>query len=439
MDFPVYVASDCYGGKVNVALRYDPRSDALEDLLASAKNAFALFTIQHVHDTPLQPFAFAYVYNDVRCQWDLLERREQLSPCCQVYAFRCGGAESVDAIPEPINLVLQFPEVALRCGSAARAYPTASVSPPRLLSKRWTLPQEPRCDGNIEGENDSVSATSTSANEYTYDHQGTRLGNGDASQRERIQYPPPPAHFASADAFDNFRKPLQNTVDALSASFGAVRSHRFRLQLLSPPLDTSAGVSKSWGHAPTATSSTEASPSSPDRLKSVPAYAAATTVEIPRAWFNSTSTATSSPPAARPSLIDTPYASPSYSAPSSISRYGSSSRYDRAHRYPASVPPSTASMPVAAHSRRSSFPQVHLCAPAGQLATTAPRVLGPPPLHPSSYQSTRGAQRGGSILREERERVEARMHMDLDDLRTSLQEEEINYERTRSSSQRHRR
>lgn len=480
MEFPVYVASDCFGEKLNVALRYNPRVDTLDDLYAHAESAFALFTLQHVHDDPPQPFAFGYIFNDVLCQWDLLEAESQLAPCCQVYAFRCGGEETVDTIPEPINLVIaaQHADEAARVHSFPRTFASESPSPLRFIGERWAVPPEPRGTANDDGYGEYPAAAAAQTLETSW--RGNDTHNGDAvntRNESRVRRQTQAARFDPINASFSSSRPPQHTADVSTASFGAVRSHRFRLQLLSPPIDADLSASRSRFRVLQSPERNDSPSSHQQRRESSnsTSYTAErvqmrrASAEIPRAWYNPDSihhvstvsverkhggakAALSSPPRAE-YHSSTPLR---HSPPSTISRYGSSSRYDGDHRYPPSVSTLTPTATITTASRRSSYPQVMLSAPTppsvpltgsplpSSANAVALRPLGTPPLHPASYVGAARARRGSgsgshsSILREERERVEERMHMDVDDLRVSLQAEDRGYERLRSTSHRYR-
>lgn len=460
MEFPVYVASDCYGEKINVALRYNPRGDTLGDLYTSAETAFALFTIQHLHEAPPQPFAFAYLYNDALCQWDILESAEQLSACCQVYVFRCGGEESVDAIPEPINLAaaLHHSDSAAPHRSFPRNAPSASPSPLRLIGERWALPAEPRARDSSRGYEFPASAAMTAEPSALAEDYLDQQFVSDSTQHQASRQAQA-ARFRSVSNFQTSDYGLHHAADVSTASFGAVHSHRFRLQLLSPPPDPDVVASTSrprFGNAPEkfAVSPPRLSPRGSafnDAHAAIHSPTRSEEPEIPRSWFKrgggaslTSTTALAGAAGASPPRADHRNASLLYSSPSSISRRGSSSRYDREHRNPPSLSRSFASTPIAAPSRRSSFPRVVLSAPPpppllSPAATSTPAPVGTPPLHPTSFGTTTRPRRGSSILREERERVEERMHMDVDALRVNLQEEVRGYERSRSTSQRYRR
>lgn len=408
MEFPVYVASDCYGEKVNVALRYNPRCHTLDDLYRNAETAFDLFTIQRVREEPLQPIAFAYVFNDVLCQWDLLETKEQLAPCCQVYLFRCGGHESVDEIPEPINLVLQQAEVvAARRGSLSRALRSASLSPFCLASARWAVPEASRDMLGGEARNDSASAADSDAVTHTV-HYGNDGRVGESSFQTQEPRPTQSTQVYPVSASFLLHSRSEHEANLSTLSCGGARSHRFRLQLLSPPLDPELRVSRK-------------------RHRFIPAPAHRDAVEIPREWYRP-SMAAAAAAAAMVSLPPPAWTAPSadlhsfenYDAFSSISRYGSLS--------------SSAFTTATTPSRRPSLSHVVPSLPAPHPPFSS-KGVGTPPLHPASaYSRHARPRRGSSILREERDRVEQRMHMSMEDLRASLQEENRGFEQIRSSS-----
>ncbi|KPA83234.1 hypothetical protein ABB37_02914 [Leptomonas pyrrhocoris] len=455
MEFPVYVAADCHGEKINVAVRYNPRTETLVHLFANAETAFALFTMQYAHEEPLQPFAFAYAYSDVQCQWNLLEGRDQLSPCCQVYVFRCGGQESVDAIPEPINLVLRRPESVSRRGSSPRVGLASSVSPPRLFSDRWVLPREEQ--GGHNGKVEDVEASPAAAVAATAPfpinaNEGQRRSGG--RQVHEVKYAP--STYASGVRHSFLSAPAR-TAAAEAASFGAVQSHRFRLQLVSPPIDSAIRISKgepafhiavrNSTHPPSLAYNEEnpgsySSAADPAVLTTAASSTRGETAGIPPAWYNPASAVVLSTPVVSSSSTRHRYLSPGPTTPSSVGQYRSSTHYGRDHHYAPWPSHSPVANSTSAHSWRSPFPQVVLSAPPPPPPPTPPtspqKRLGPPPLHPPSYSNHNRYRRGSSILREERDRVEERMHMSMEDLRASLQAEDRGYERSRSSSQNYR-
>lgn len=458
----MYVASDCYGEKLNVALRYDPRHDALDDLYTRAEHAFALFTIRHVHDAPLQPFAFVYVYSDVQCQWDLLEHEAQLAPCCQLYAFRLGRQEGVDAIPEPINLLLQPTDhVALPSqGASPEAPHRLSVTPHRRTSDRWAVQRGVSEEGTNHYGTPSASASPLVSHRFRIQEENRDEWNG----RSR---------FGPAAMNASYRSASSPAADVSTASFSAVRSHRFRLQLLSPRRDVGAplktgtarlhdsyprnsGIGKHsspltpvhYSHNDFAAHTLAVSPIS--TTESAPALHGSTTIDIPRSWYD---------PAAH--TVNRSHATYTNSAMPSSSRRRSppSSQYkteplDNGHLHHLSADSQKSMLLPSAeitHARRSAYSRVALSAhrplPPPLLLPTSvleaqPKHLGTPPLYPSTPSHTSvsraTSRRGSSILREERERVEQRMEMNLTDLRASLQDEERQYERSRSTVQHYR-
>lgn len=452
MDFPVYVASDCYGGKINVALRYNPRRDGLGDLYASADHAFALFTLQHVLEPPLQPFAFVYVYNDVLCAWDLLSQEAQLSPCCQLYAFRVGGAESVDTIPDPINLLVQPTDGATSRGQSTDQHHRASASPDRPFDDAWEGQRWEAERGEFNGYGTpspvvggGVAAPHCSGHRFHLRPQDSRGGVAASDGQRRFA---PPALDTS------YRSTSSPAVEVSTASFSAIGSHRFRLQLLSPPRDVSSRLDTNISQFHTRNFRSAAGPSPPTytRTESSPAHtslvphdtssmaqsaAHGRAVDIPRAWYDPTARHTAASLHGSTASSHTPY-------------YSSADTATERQQLSVHVSPVRHSAPSATEtsfSRRRSYPRATLSsrprAPPPPPPPEVPKELGPPPLYPSPSSppsASRGqSRRGGSILREERERVEERMGMNLSDLRASLQNEERWYERSRSSSPQNRR
>ncbi|KAG5498693.1 hypothetical protein JKF63_02980 [Porcisia hertigi] len=155
MEFPVFVASDVHGEKVNLALRFNPRTLTLHHFMSAASRLFDALA-DFLHLGLLQPFSAAYIFSDVHCQWHLLQDRAQFSPCCQVYVFRDQLSEVVSTIPDPLGSsgLLSLRSVAHdRVSSSTCTAPSpelsplnspTSMSPPRLVSTRWALPKSSR-------------------------------------------------------------------------------------------------------------------------------------------------------------------------------------------------------------------------------------------------------------------------------------------------------
>ncbi|KAG5472414.1 hypothetical protein LSCM1_03813 [Leishmania martiniquensis] len=232
MEFPVFVASDVHGEKVNLALRYNPRTTTLDYFLRAASRCFDDVS-DVMQEGLLLPFSAAYIYSDVRCQWDVLQDRAQLSPCCQVYVFRQLYKEAVAVIPDPLD---SSGLLALQRGMAATAFRVTGTSslPPHspVHTPASTLPLRLASNHQAPSQISQPPAT-------------LRPRFGVLSLRVPCEGSAPLLRLADRKTSD---KATHTNTDAggfrytrsivAPMAFGPVRSHRFRLQILSPAVET---------------------------------------------------------------------------------------------------------------------------------------------------------------------------------------------------------
>ncbi|KAG5472791.1 hypothetical protein LSCM4_02114 [Leishmania orientalis] len=397
MEFPVFVASDVHREKVNLALRYNPRTTTLDRFLRSASRCFddvARFT----RKGSLPPFSAAYLYSDVQCQWDVLQDRTQLSPCCQVYVFRHQAEEAVAVIPEPVEssellLVLKgrfntasFSTVASTVRQPSPINSPASTSPMLLASNRWALPQG--------SQHSATSRLRFGAPSSPCKGSAPLLRFADLTTSDTATHTD-----AHAGGFHNARP-----MDA-SVAFQPVRSHRFRLQIFSPPAETPmrgqganrstpnmyASLTERAASEPQALYLKPTRPYSSDLYKLPPASPPERgEVAIPRSWYD----------------------------PSSHSFRSVAPR----PRGSGQLPPQSSS--VASRSRGAVLPSSARGSrqrPRMQTDESDPHLL--------VHREPRSGD-GVSILREERERVSVQMRLEIDDLRSHLREETRQLKRT---------
>ncbi|XQJ29050.1 hypothetical protein NXY56_005086 [Leishmania guyanensis] len=404
MEFPVFVASDVHGEKVNLALRYNPWTDTLDHLLTAASHCFA--GVAHLMcQGPLPPFSAAYIYQDVQFQWDALQDRTQLSPCCQVYVFREAFDETVAGIPDPLDSSRLLLMLTGKHASMPSLTDTSVVSQPsplnlsasnlsiRLASNRWALPQYGQQPGTSRLRFDVSSPLCKNRVPLV---RMQSLTSSDKATR-------------TDDNADDFHK-LWCTDETVV--FRPVQSHRFRLQIFSPTMETEMRHGDTRGSAENPlicsgdfrASGPQTARVKPKRRHSSDSYKGLSAessytgeVAIPRSWcdpskhfFRST-------------------ASRVCESDSSFPQSFSVSSYSRGTAQP--FPSGSV--------RSKGLPRIDECHPE-VLVKREPRSGG-----------------GGSILRDERERIAAQMQMGIDELRLRLREESRDLKRTLSGS-RHR-
>ncbi|CAG9578429.1 conserved hypothetical protein [Leishmania major strain Friedlin] len=230
MEFPVFVASDVHGEKVNLALRYNPRTTTVDCFLSAASRCFD--DVAHLmRQGSLQPFSAAYIYRDVQCQWDVLEDRTQLSPFCQVYVFRQLFNEVVAAIPDPLDasqLLSVHDRKADRATSCTGApflpgspplNSSTSTSPIRVADNHWALSQSRQHPETARPRFGVPSLLCKSDSPVVHATHPTRSDRATHIGDEANGF----HHVRSADRV---------------AAFHCMKSRRFRLQIVSPPVDT---------------------------------------------------------------------------------------------------------------------------------------------------------------------------------------------------------
>ncbi|CAJ1990988.1 hypothetical protein conserved [Leishmania donovani] len=400
MEFPVFVASDVHGEKVNLALRYNPRTTTLDRFLSVASRCFD--DVAHLTRRGcLQPFSAAYIYRDVQCQWDVLEDCTQLSPFCQVYVFRQLFNEVVAAISDPLDAsqLLSVHDRKADCATSCTGASflaglpplnsSKSTSPIRVAADRWAVSQSrqhpetarPRFGvPSLLCKNDSPLVHATHP---TKSERATHIGD----EAEGFH------HVRSADS---------------AAAFRCVKSHRFRMQILSPPVETQMhrqdaarnATSTSVHLAALAALGPQAAYVKPMRrhlsdsynAPPAPSSSSAGEVAIPRSWYDS-------------------------------SRHSFPSRSPRAR-----TPGQSPSQPlfVSAYSGGTVLPFPPREGRSRALSQTDERHR-----EMLAYSEARSG-RGDSILREERARVAAHKLLGIDELRSHLREETRQLKRTLS-------
>ncbi|KAG5473181.1 hypothetical protein CUR178_03100 [Leishmania enriettii] len=397
MGFPVFVTSDVHGEKVNLALRYNPRTTTLNHFLRSASRCFD-DVARFMRKGFLPPFSAAYLYSDVQCQWDVLQDRTQLSPCCQVYVFRHQAEETVAVIPDPVEssgllLVLKgrsntasFSTVAWTARQPSPIKSPASTSPMLLSSNRWALlqgaqhPAKSRVRFGVPSPPRKASAP--------------LLRFANSTKSETLTHTD-----AHARGFHNARP-----VDA-SVAFQPVRSHRFCLPIFSPLAETpmcGQGANRSAPNVYDALTERAASEPQAQYLKPARPYSSDSyklpsaslperrEVAIPRRWYD---------PSRHSFLSVAPRPRGSGQLPPRSYSVSSRSR--------------GAVLPSSARGSRQR--------PRMQTDESDPQML---------VQREPRSGHGVSILREERERLSVQMRLEIDDLRSCLREETRQLKRT---------
>ncbi|GET90798.1 hypothetical protein, conserved [Leishmania tarentolae] len=388
MEFPLFVASDVHGEKVNLALRYAPRT-TLECLLSVASRCFDdIVCLMRLG--PLPPFSAAYIYRDVLCRWDVLEDCVQLSPFCQVYVFRQLVNEVVAVIPDPLEL------------SQVLSVHRKKNERVTLLGDTSPLPEAPLL----------TSSTSTSLARFPTSRKGlSKSGQHHETSRNRcsVALPLGKCRFALVHAAGPTRsdKATGTAEEAdgfqpvcfadRAATFRSLKSHRFRLQIFSPPVETQMycqGTTRSAATTPFRVASFTASEPQAayrkpkrhhlsDSYDATPAPSSTGEVALPRSWRNS-----------------------STQSPASASPWTGGSGQLSSERFS-----------VSSHSGGTG--------PHFSLRGSRSRALLPTDEHHCQVFTKRQPRsgRGKSILQEERERVAAQMLLGIDELRSRLQEE----------------
>lgn len=437
MDFPVYVASDVRGVKLNLAVPYHPHTASIERFLHTTSLTFDAVAEQ-LQLGSLAPFAAAYIYSDVHCQWDPLVSRAQLSPCCQIYVFRDDAkAEAVGAIPNPLRPSYFF---ALRAATtqderswasdaspgprppAHSSFHAAFSTPIRLASSRWVLPSS-----HSPARSPAVAAAAAASTATRTQPTRRRFAVSPLS-------PQPPAHAHDIRVTHPLHLDKGTLTEACNAEATAAAhprkpappsasSHRFYRSIISPPAEREARP-----HRP------------PDVL-------------VPPRTTTATNTAAAAGRLSLPPPWPVPSASASMRQHTPLSRHASSSSFGRADVH---TPRSWYEPSQHAHAHAHTADEFGgrvtdprrpsaLSKTGSAHSSGAPRAMwgGHASRRPSGSAAASpeyaraGSGRSGSILREERERVEARMHMGMDELRASLQEEDRQLRRTLSGTPRH--
>ncbi|CBZ28873.1 conserved hypothetical protein [Leishmania mexicana MHOM/GT/2001/U1103] len=402
MEFPVFVASDVHGEKVNLALRYTPRTTTLGRFLSAASRCFD--DVAHLLcQGSLQPFSAAYIYRDVECQWDVLEDCTQLSPFCQVYVFRQLFNERVAAIPDPLDpsqLLSVHNRKADRvtCCTGASFLPSStplsastSTSPIRLAANRWGLLQS--------GQHPETSWARFGVPSLLFRNSIPLVHATGSTRSDRA------THIGDeAEGLHQLRSADR------AVSLRSVKSHRFRLQIFSPPAETQLHCQDT----------TRSAASTSVHSAALAALGPQTAYLKPKR--NHLSDSYNAPPA--------PSSSPAEEVAIPRNWYSSSR-----HSFPNTSPRARAS------GQSSSQPLSVAAYSGGTVVPFSPRegrsrALSQTDKHHREMLAHREpcSGRGDSILREERARVAAQMFLGIDDLRSCLREETQQLKRALSDS-----
>lgn len=447
MTFPVYVAADWNSKKVNVVLSFDPRRDTINSLLYAAESAIPagapLSSSWNRRGAPRRdrggddPFStrlcpsYAVIYNDVLCQWDTLIHRQQLSPHCQIYIFQDGIPEYAAPIPDAIDLSAPPLEQHLsyhRGGGAISAFTSSILTPSSAAANGTPLGSSPQAlrfqysplkpdilQHHLTAADPGYSATPVPLqpsyykrwtvpplSSYTFHH---RHRDSEQSHHERTalsrrhQQPMPWATSTS---------PPCSTVSTASraASLEPISDEMLHLQRFTQATQTATGAVAFSESLPL-----PRSVSTPvERLKKETVETQMKGKGVEEAMAPSTTfrrQRTSSTAAAlNYRSVPVPASAPSLLSSHSVTM--------------------TTWRPPLHQSRRSSSALVHQRWPHdGSLLSTAASDENHHGI--SLSPSTSLLTFGDHILQEERERVEARMHMSFDVLRQSLKAEERHF------------
>lgn len=143
LPFSVQVAADCGGEKVNLRFTFD-RVPSLRHLLRDIDTAFSTLYAQQRPHHSIFAIGAAVVFNDARCTWDRLEHSSQLYPTAQVYIFQPNLQDSPSELPNAVDATpfLSRPEQADRRTphrpTIAEEATARAATPSRRL---WTAPK----------------------------------------------------------------------------------------------------------------------------------------------------------------------------------------------------------------------------------------------------------------------------------------------------------